>query len=143
MALKPYNIKDFKVVINGILFDGAGESSKFEYEDDEDNFSMKRDAEGNVSRSDMNIRSGVLKIFTMSDSPFNDVLDGLFQLDKTTGEGIFPVSITSPKHSGRLVCDQCYISKRPPFKGMQEVEEIEWEVVVTDNTDVSIGSIRV
>ena len=145
MSVRTYDPKQVLVIIGGIPMSGFADGTFVSVERTSDTFTKVSGADGIISRSKTNDRSGSLKFTSAQTSPSNDILTGIALADELANAGVVPVLIKD--NSGRSV----YVSafgwvKKPPVSEFgKEITNREWtldladlDVFVGGNADVSV-----
>ncbi|MBP2002571.1 hypothetical protein J2Z69_003657 [Paenibacillus shirakamiensis] len=122
-----YDPKDLTVTVKGIYLTGFSESMA-EFEKDEENWTAKVGAQGDVARSKVNNPLATLKITLLSTSPQVALLDKI----ATSGE-LVPISVIfngSPKET--LTITEAYLKKPATRTYSKEIEDREYEFQCLD-----------
>lgn len=134
MGLKSFDFKQVTVIVGGRIISGyADGDDAVVVERDEVAWQKKSGADGEVTRSKTNDRSGRLRIKLMASSESNDILSGFAQTgENAPGSDLIPWMVKDG--SGRAIysAEQAWIEKRPTRSFGQQVGSMEW-VLPTDN----------
>lgn len=124
--MKTWNLKKLIVVIGGVPISGFGENDAITFDHDEDEWEKVVGADGEVTRSRNNNRSGSITITLMQTSDSNDALEAIRLIDETTGAGI--VGVLVKDLTGRTVigADRAWVRKRPSLEFGKRAGEREW-----------------
>jgi hypothetical protein len=101
MSVRTYDPKQVLVIIGGIPMSGFADGTFVSVERTSDTFTKVSGADGIISRSKTNDRSGSLKFTSAQTSPSNDILTGIALADELANAGVVPVLIKD--NSGRSV----------------------------------------
>ncbi|MNS43025.1 hypothetical protein D3C72_754190 [compost metagenome] len=127
MAGTTYDPKDLTVTVKGVFLTGFSESMA-EFEKDEDSWSTKVGAQGDVVRSKVNNPLATLKITLLATSPQVAYLDGIAK----SGE-LVPISVIyngQPKES--ITITEGFVKKPASRTYGNEVEDREYEIQCMD-----------
>lgn len=127
-----YNAGDVSVIVGTRSLSGFGETSVVSIERDEDAFIKQIGADGEVTRSKTNNRTGSLTITLQQMSESNDFLSNLAQTDELTGQGTFPVLVRDANGNTLAVADTAWIRKLPVSAFARDAGEREWIIDCAD-----------
>lgn len=145
MSVRTYDPKQVMVIIGGIPMSGFADGTFATVERTSDTFTKVSGADGIISRSKTNDRSGLLKFTAAQTSPSNDVLSAIAVADELTNTGIVPVLIKD--NSGRSVFVSAFgwVKKPPTSEFGKDIANREWtldladlDIFVGGNADVSV-----
>jgi len=109
--MKNYNFKDVSLVIGTRRIKGFAEGSEIKVARDEDSFKKTVGADGEVSRSKTNNRSGSIEFELMSTSEDNNYLQNLVNIDENSGAGIVPAKVIDKSGTELEFSAQSWIRK--------------------------------
>lgn len=127
MAGTTYDPKDLTVTVGGVFLTGFSEDMA-EFEKDEENWTTKVGAQGDVVRSKVNNPLATLTITLLATSPQVPYLDGLGKSGK-----LVPISVIyngQPKES--ITITEAFIKKPATRTYGNEVEDREYEIQCMD-----------
>lgn len=127
-----YDSKQVAVIVGGIPMGGFADGSFVTVERENDTYSKVSGADGIVSRSKSNDKSGSIKITLQQTSPSNDVLQGIALLDEVSNRGIVPVLIQDFSGTSTFVSAFAWIKKPPSAEFGKEITNREWEFTCSD-----------
>lgn len=121
-----YDPKAILVVIGGAIIGGFADGTFLTAEYSNDFFTKTTGSDGNTARSKQNDFSGSITLTLMQTSPSNDILTGIYLLDRTANAGIVPIVVKDLL--GRTVIGTAYgwIRKPPSVEFSKEVSNREW-----------------
>lgn len=128
MGVRTVDSRDTSVVIDGQFITGFAEGSYVEWEKDEDNFSAKVDAFGDVGVAITNNTLGTITITLSQTSPSLALIKRLANSRKK-----FPVWVTTPDE--KVGGTEAMIKQTPSGGLSDEIEDREFEIQVFDYTD--------
>lgn len=111
---------------NGRLIVGYAEGSFIEAERDEDAWTAKAGATGDVVRVRNRNRMGTVKIVIMSESPSNDDLSLFAVEDELAGAGAGELMIKNLNGSTLLHASDAWVKKLPSVKFDKDATTREW-----------------
>jgi hypothetical protein len=128
--VRTYDPNNVTVMADGQFVTGFAEGSFVECEQDEDNFSTKISAQGDVAVAISNNPTGTITITLSQTSPSVSLFD---QLSKT--KKVFPISVISNNDPKEKVYGTQAMVKKPAKKGFSDkIENREYQIVVFDYT---------
>lgn len=127
-AVRSYDARESSVNLAGQFITGFAEGSFVEWEKDEDNFSAKTDAFGDVAVAITNNQTGTITLTLSQTSPQLGLIKQL-----ANARTIFPIWVTTPDE--KVGGTQAMIVKSPSGTLSDEVEEREVEIRVFDYID--------
>jgi hypothetical protein len=102
MSMKNYDPKNISVVVGIHAVGGISDGTFVTVEMDEDAFSKKVGADGEVTRSKSNNYSGKITITLQQASASNDFFSSLAILDRASGAGVVPITLRDA--NGTTIC---------------------------------------
>jgi hypothetical protein len=145
-ALKTYNLAMVKILLGGVPMDGFGESDALSFEANSDLFESAVGADGEVTRSATNDRSGVITLTLMSTSKANDWLNTWLSKSKTVeltlGAGDkFEIYVKDLNSLDTLIAADAYIQKEPTSTYGRNAAEREWTIYAANVSTIFGGSL--
>lgn len=141
-ALKTYNLAQVLITIGGLPFEGFGESDAVTFAPNSSVYESAVGADGEVTRSATNDRSGTLTFTLMSTSSSNDVFSAFLLLSKTVGIGdTFPVYIKDLNSKDTLIASKCYIQDEAEMAFGRAATEREWTIYAANVSTIHGGDI--
>lgn len=138
--MKTYNGKNKLLILNGIPISGFDESDMFTIARTESVFEEKVGADGELTRSTTNNRSGTVVINLMYGSAANAALSALLGVDELTGAGTFAFLFQDLDGASIAAGDRCYVKGWPEVGIGKETPALEWTIVV-ENLTMSLGGL--
>ena len=138
MTPKTYDPKFVSVIAGGIPLTGFPDGTFVSYTRDEDTYNKQIGADGVVSRSKTNNRSGVLTLTLQQTSQGNDVLTGFFNLDELSNSGVFVIVIKDVLGT-TILQGSAWIKKPADIVYSKEIEGREWTIDVSEESPLVIG----
>lgn len=130
MAVDTYNLKEVIITVNGIPMSGFGDNDALTVEYQEDAWTTKTGADGEVVRSRTNNEVALFRLTLMQTSEANQVLQAAILLDKAIGRTLFGVGMVDLNRSEVLSGTDCYIQQSPQRQYNKEAGEREWVIVI-------------
>ena len=132
MAVRTFDPNEVALIFGGVPLSGYPDGTFVSVERNEDSFSSISGADGVVSRSKSNNKTGKITFTLQATSPSNDVLSGFLATDELTNAGILPVLVKD--NSGRTLCSaaNAWISKPSNVSFSKEIESREWIIECAD-----------
>lgn len=93
-----------------------------------DSWTDQTGADGERARSKQNMPGGTITIKTMAGALVNDLLQGYWIADETTGAGVFPISITDLSGKFAAFSGDAWITKVPDGAFGKDNGEVEWVI---------------
>jgi hypothetical protein len=132
MALHTYDLKRHVIIIGGVVMSGFADGTALTVERSAETFTKKVGADGIVTRSKTNDRSGTAKLSLVATSQSNDVLSGFALADETMNTGIVPFLVQDLEGLTKYVSAFAWIKKPPSSEFGKEVSNREWEFDLSD-----------
>ena len=136
--MKNYNPKKVSMIIGAQAASGLADGTFITVEYDEDRFTKKTGADGEVTRVQNANESANIKLILMQTSNFNDYLSALSLADRLTGLGAVPVLIRDQLGTTLFAAQNCWVRKTPAGEFGKEVGTREW-ILDTDAADLFFG----
>lgn len=135
------NTYDFKNVTLslGIYTISEFEAGGISWKRDEDLFTKKKGAGGEISRTKKTGSAGVLTVRLKQTSRSNTYINALYILDKTGNAGAVPMTLkdNGPTTSTLIFTENAWVKTLPEVKFVEEEDMYEW-VIDCDNCEVNI-----
>lgn len=138
MGVKTFDPKQVQVIIGGNQITGFADGEFVNVERDEDTFTKVVGADGEVSRSKSNNRSGTLTLTLLQTSASNDILSAIMIADELSNSGIVPVYIKDTLGTSVLFAGEGWIMKPPAHANDKEITNREWAIQLA-SVDIFIG----
>lgn len=126
--MKTYDPKEILAVFNGILITGYAEDSFLSAAMDEDAFTKKTGAGGEVVRTRSNNRGGSVTFTLMQSSPVNDLLSAMGIGDRLAGSGVGPLSVKDNLGTTVIAAENAWIKKVSDVEFGKEAGSREWVI---------------
>lgn len=124
---KTYDVKNVSVIVNGVYLTDFSETP-VEIEKDEDGYTTKVGAMGDVARAKTNNPLGTIKVTLLQTSPYVAYLDRL-----ATSGALFPISVINagdPKETASAT--EAFVKKPASRTYGPEIEDREFEIQALD-----------
>ena len=116
------------------------EEGGIEFQKDEDLFTKKKGAGGEISRTKITGTGGKFKVRLKQTSQSNKTLNTIYLLDQSGNAGVLPI-LYKDGNDGTIVSSQnCWINKLPLIVRKEAEDMCEWEIDC-DNCFINIGGI--
>lgn len=126
MPVLTYDPGSVIVSIGGANMSGFADGTFVVVEREEDSFVKHVGADGEVSRSKSNNKSGSLTLTLASTSNSNAVLSGFATVDENTGDGIVPVLVKDASGTSVYFAGEAWVRKPANAEFGNEVGDREW-----------------
>ena len=141
-ASKTYNLAQVSISINGVPIEGFGESDAISFEPNSDLYESAVGADGEVTRSATNDRSGTITITLMSTSLSNLKFSGFMALSKALGAADkFIISVNDTNSGDFFLATNAYIQKEPNSTYARNASEREWTLYAANVTTAFTGNL--
>jgi len=140
MSVRTYDPASVSVLIGGVPISGFADGTFISVERNNPKFQMVSGADGIVSRSKSNDKTGTMTLTLAQTSPSNDVLEGIAALDELSSTGIVPVMVKD--NSGRSVhfAGNAWIQQDPTAEFGKELSNREWTFDLADYVPFNGGN---
>jgi len=119
--------------IGGVNISGFADGVFSSFELDEDEVTDVTGSDGYTTRIRSNNNTGLLTLTLLQSSPFNDVLQGFRDLDRTTPKGLpQPIMLKNLLNTELVSSASCWIRKVPTLDNGKEVQNREWAIRIAD-----------
>lgn len=129
--LKTYSPDRVKVIIGAAALTGAADGTFVTIEQLGDGTTSEAGAYGDIARA-MNLDTRhTITVTLQQTSRFNDVLSGIYQLDRISGgDGVVPISVVDLRGT-TLYAGQCWVTKMATATYSKGLEAKEWAIEST------------
>lgn len=125
--MKNYSFKNVNVVWGVIEVTGFAKGDDIVVVSfDEEQFQKYVGADGKVTRFQTADESGTIAVKLSQTSITNKEFNVAHLIDRETGKGLFPMSITDRESNLTIVVDSAYIVKHPDLTRGTSVNDMEW-----------------
>lgn len=128
MAVKNYAASDVQVIVGTRALRGKSEGTFVKVSRDEDSFTKKVGADGEVSRARTSNRSGKIEVTLDATSEDNAYLQALMNTDENTGNGIVPAKVMDQSGSYVAIAAEAWVMKPSDMEFGRDVKERTWTV---------------
>jgi len=144
-ASKTYNLAQVQIAINGVPIEGFGESDAITFEPNSDLYESAVGADGEVTRSATNDRSGTITITLMSTSVSNATMTFYLTASKASGGGLlgndkFQIYVKDLNSGDFFLANNAYIQKEPNSTYGRNAAEREWTIYAANVTTGFTGN---
>lgn len=136
--MKNYNPKKVSVIVGTRALSGFADGTFVQVAFDNEAFTKKVGADGEVTRSQSNDYSGKITITLDQASDSNDYLSGLAALDRASGAGVVPVLIRDAMGTTLVAVESAWVQKLADASFSKTSEDREW-VLDCAAMDVFVG----
>ena len=137
MSVKTYDFKQVSLHIGPYII-SEFETGGISWKRDEDLFTKKKGAGGEISRSKKTGSAGMFTIRLKPTAKSNSDLNALYVLDQTGNAGAVPAMLKDNNSSGLIIAtENAWVKTLPEIKFVEEEDVFEW-VVDCDNCIVNI-----
>lgn len=129
------DIDPAKIIVNcgGANINGYADGTFISFEMAEDAYTTVTGADGHVTRVKTNNNTGTLTLTLLQSSPSNIILQGLYDLDRSTPVGApFPIIIKNLLNVELITSSAAWIQKLPTISYSKEVTNREWMIRIAD-----------
>ena len=125
---RTYFSKKVTVTAGYHIVTGFAEDSFVSIEETGDGVQSVAGADGEVARSISADPRCTVKISLLQTSASNDYFMRRYKMDKTAGNGSFPLLIKDLTGGQIFSADEAWVVKKPPFSRGKAVGNCEWEI---------------
>lgn len=137
MSIKTYDFKQVTLNVGPYII-AEFEAGGLSFKRDEDLFTKKKGAGGEISRSKKTGSAGMVTVRLKQTSKSNTDLNALYILDQTSNGGALPLTIKDNTSDGLIIAtENAWIKTLPEIKFVEEEDMFEW-VIDCDNCLVNI-----
>lgn len=126
MAVRTYNASEVQVVIGTRALRGKSEGTFVKVARDEDSFTKKVGADGEVSRAATSNKSGTIEVTLDQTSEDNAYLQNLSNVDENTKNGIVPAKIIDKSGTYAAGAAEAWVRKPADAEKGRDVKERTW-----------------
>ncbi len=138
MAVSTFDPKQVVVSVGGVPLSGFTDGTFLEITADTQQFTKVTGADGYVTRVKSNDYGAVMTLTLAQTSPSNDVLSGIFNLDKTINGGIVPILIKDLSGTTVIFSATGWIQQFPDISFSNEISDRAW-IFDLANVDMFLG----
>lgn len=135
MPLRTYDSKQVIVLVGTAIISGFADGTFVNVMRSSDAFTKQSGADGEVSRSKSNDKSGEITITLAQTSPSNAVLQSLAITDEISNDGIVPIAIKDLSGTSTFVSAFGWVRKSADAEYGKDITNREW---VLDCVDLDI-----
>lgn len=132
MAVHSYNSKKVTCALGYHIVSGFAKDSMISIEYTGDGTTTNSGADGEIVRSIDPSQVYSLKLKLQQTSKTNAFLQKMYDLDKTSGNGIFSVNIRDLWGRNQVSAPMGWVVKPASFNRSNEAEDIEWELTIVE-----------
>lgn len=132
MAVHSYNSKKVTCALGFHIVSGFAKDSMISVEYSGDGTTTNSGADGEIVRSIDPSQVYSVKLKLQQTSKTNDFLQKMYELDKDTGRGVFPVTIRDLWGKNQVFAPMGWVVKPSTFTRSNEAEDVEWELTIVD-----------
>lgn len=129
-----YDPAQVVIVVGTHRVQGFATDSMVDVERNEELYSMKVGADGEVSRARNRNRSGKVTIRLAQESPSNDALNALAVAGELSGADVVAFSMDDLNSTTMHKAEQAWVQKYPTSSRGKESGEVEWVINCADLT---------
>ena len=129
-----YSPEEVIVIWGAVQFDGFADGEFVTIELDEDEFTKKAGARGDIVRTENLNKGGNVKVITQAESAVND----LIMLQIATKRA-YPLTVKYANGTTLVAGPHCWCKKRPPVAYGKESGNREWMLDVAEFTTYHVG----
>lgn len=128
-GVKTYDPSDVQIILGTTPISGFADGTFISVSMDENQFTKTVGADGNVSRSKSNNRTGTATLTLQQTSQSNDFLSALQAADELANGGAVPMMIKEIGSGSTLVFTQAaWIEKLPDVSYSKDIEDRSWTI---------------
>lgn len=126
--VKTYNPKEVIVTAGAHIVSGFADDSFINAEQNGDGVTKKVGCDGEVARAISPDGTWKVKISLLQQSDSNSYFSNQYDLDRETGDGMFPLTITDLKGGQLFATESAWVSKKAPLVRGKDTNNREWEL---------------
>lgn len=115
------------LIVNGIPIEGYADEM-ITVEGGEDTWTKTTGCDDQTTRVKHNATDGSIHVFLQQTSPSNDYLTGLYNIDKASSQGTFPVMFKDQLGTTMASSGKAWIRALPQFGRGKDLKTIEWVI---------------
>lgn len=143
MGVRTYSPGAIVMTVNGVAMGGFADGTFITVARDEQSFTKVTGADGSVSRSKSNNRSGTITLTLQQTSPSNDVLSALLAQDELDNSGVISVLVKDNSGDSRFFSGTGWVQGMPSVEYGKEIANREWVIEMADMEFNVAGNIGV
>lgn len=132
--IKTYNPKEVIAVCGPHIVSGYADDSFISIEPNGDGITKKVGCDGEIVRAVSPDNTYKVKLTLLQTSDTNAFLDRMVDLDRDTGDGVFPVLIKDLRGGLLFSTEAAWCIKKAPVVRGKEANNREWELDTADAT---------
>ncbi len=127
-AIKTYNSRQVIIALGSHTASGLADDSFVTIEEKGEGVLSKTGCDGEVSRAIDPCEQYTVKLAFLQMSDTNKFLQSKYQLDKSTGDGLFPILIKDLKGGVLFSADAAWVQKQPSRVWGKDTNNREWTI---------------
>lgn len=132
--VKTYNPKEVTIACGSHIVTGFADDSFVSIEANGDGITKKIGCDGEIARAVSPDNTYKVKISLLQTSDSNAYFSNMFDVDRETGEGMFPILIKDLKGGLVFSTESAWVLKRSSVTRGKETNNREWELDTGDAT---------
>lgn len=132
--VKTYNPKEVTIACGSHIVTGIADDSFVTIEANGDGITKKIGCDGEIARAVSPDNTYKVKIALLQTSDSNAYFSNMFDVDRETGEGMFPILIKDLKGGLVFSTEAAWVLKRSSVTRGKETNNREWEIDTGDAT---------
>lgn len=132
--VKTYNPKEVTIACGNHIVTGIADDSFVSIEANGDGITKKIGCDGEIARAVSPDNTYKVKISLLQTSDSNTFFSNMFDVDRETGEGLFPVLIKDLKGGLVFSTEAAWVIKRSSVTRGKDTNNREWEIDTGDAT---------
>lgn len=136
--VRTYVASEVQVVIGTRALRGKSEGTFVKVARDEDSFTKKIGADGEISRAATSNKAGTIEVTLDQTSEDNAYLQGLMNTDENTKNGIVPAKVIDKSGTYVALCAEAWVRKPADAEKGRDVKERTW-IIDCGELDMSGG----
>lgn len=132
--VKTYNPKEVTIACGNHIVTGIADDSFVSIEANGDGITKKIGCDGEIARAVSPDNTYKVKISLLQTSDSNTFFSNMFDVDRETGEGLFPVLIKDLKGGLVFSTEAAWVIKRSAVTRGKDTNNREWEIDTGDAT---------
>lgn len=140
MAVTTYDPGQVEIIFGPVRLSGFAEDSLVSIEKNNPRFTLKVGVDGHGTRSRSHDESAKVKVSLMQSSMSNDLLSGIAQLDRRSGQGVFPLLIKDLSGRSLFTAATAWLEGDPTVEFGKEVGTREWTIETDQLESLIMGN---
>lgn len=132
--VKTYNPKEVTIACGSHIVTGIADDSFVSIEPNGEGITKKVGCDGEIARSISPDNTYKVKITLLQTSDSNTFFSNMVDVDRETGNGLFPVLIKDLKGGLVFSTDAAWVTKKSPVTRGKADNNREWEIDTGDST---------